>query len=210
MSNENIIDVFENDMALNLQLFCEENNIEDLRSMSQAVWNSALYYIYKRVFKGTNKLRSNKRYANETNTILTNYNAYDYELLFEILEYYIHDMCLKYDKEVSIVGFSILTGIDRAVIYEWGQNNKKLSTRSFDIFKTLHDMREESLSDKLVSQRGNPVGLLGVLNRHYGWNMGQPRDAGASQRALSAAELPQLGNAQPVELIEVVQESGKN
>ena len=28
----------------------------------------------------------------------------------------------------------------------------------------------------LISGKRNPVGLLGALNRHYGWNMGQPRE----------------------------------
>lgn len=187
------VEVFENDLAYNLQLFCEENNIEDIRKESQAVWNSALYYIYKHVFKGTDKLKSKTLHNTGTNIVQSTYNAYNYDLVLEILDYYVYEMCLKVDKEVSIIGFSILTGIPQSVIYQWGNGSTKLSTASEEVFKKLHDMREESLSNKLVSCKGNPVGLLGVLNRHYGWNMGQPRGQDTRSRALSAAELPKLG-----------------
>ena len=203
------VEVFENDIALNLQLFCEENNIDDIRKESQAVWNSALYYIYKHVFKGTNKLKSKDLYnidiGSNTKT-QTNYNAYNYNLLLDILEYYIHEMCFRYDKEISIIGFSILTGINQSVIYEWGNGSTKLSTASREIYEKLHEMRQESLSDKLVSGRGNPVGLLGVLNRHYGWNMGQPRGQETRSRALTAADLPKLGVSSPVDVVESVQD----
>ena len=187
------VEVFENDLALHLQLFCEDNQIQDLRKESQAVWNSALYYIYKHVFKGTDKLKSKSLHTVGNTKIQSNYNAYNYNLILDVLDYYIHEMCFKYDKEVSIIGFSILTGIDESMIYDWGHGSTKLSTESSKIYKKLHEMRQESLSDKLVSGRGNPVGLLGVLNRHYGWNMGQPRGQDNSSRALTAAELPRLG-----------------
>lgn len=187
------VEVFENDLALHLQMFCEENQIEDIRKESQSVWNSALYYIYKHVFKGTDKLKSKSLYTVGDTKIQSNYNAYNYDLLLEILDYYVYEMCLKADKEVSMVGFSTLTGVDISVICDWGNGSTKLSTKSAEIYKKLHDMREESLSNKLVSCKGNPVGLLGVLNRHYGWNMGQPRGQDTNSRALTAAELPRLG-----------------
>ena len=59
---EDTQEVFENDIELYLRIFCEENKIEDMTTQPQSVWNSALYYIYKNVFKGTNKLKDkNKR-----------------------------------------------------------------------------------------------------------------------------------------------------
>ena len=54
------IEVFENDISVYLTMFCEENGIEDMKKESQAVWNSALYYIYKHVFKnGSLKSKDN-------------------------------------------------------------------------------------------------------------------------------------------------------
>ena len=50
-------EVFENDIQLYLTMFCEENDIESMKNESQSVWNSCLRYIYKHVFKGTDKLK---------------------------------------------------------------------------------------------------------------------------------------------------------
>lgn len=36
---------FENDIELYLQQFCEEQQIDNLRSVSQTVWNACLIYI---------------------------------------------------------------------------------------------------------------------------------------------------------------------
>ena len=55
--------------------------------------------------------------------------------------------------------------------------------------------REESLSAKLVTGKQNPVGILGVLNRHYQWNMpGVSKETG-TRKALDASQLPQLGSS---------------
>ena len=54
---EDTQEVFENDIELYLRIFCEENKIEDMTTQPQSVWNSALYYIYKHLFKGTDKLK---------------------------------------------------------------------------------------------------------------------------------------------------------
>lgn len=186
-------EVFENDIQLYLTMFCEENDIESMKNESQSVWNSCLRYIYKHVFKGTNKLKSTTNINNINCIMPSTYNAYNYNTVLDILDIYIHDMCMKYNKEVSIVGFSILTGIDSEVIYNWGRDNSKLSNRGSEIFKKLREYREESLSNKLVDGKQNPVGVLGVLNRHYQWNMPGVSRETSKKQVLTAADLPQLG-----------------
>ena len=64
------------------------------------------------------------------------------------------------------------------------------------MYQKLRANNEESLSGLLISGKRNPVAILGALNRRHGWNMGQPRTADTSNRALTAAELPKLA---PVE-----------
>lgn len=108
---------------------------------------------------------------------------------------------MRYDKEVSIIGFSTLTGIDESVIYDWGNGSTKLSSTSAKIYKKLNEFREESLSNKLVTGRQNPVGVLGVLNRHYQWNMPGVSREQAGNRALSAAELPKLGETKSLDIV---------
>ena len=112
-------------------------------------------------------------------------------------------MCMKYDKEVSVIGFSTLTGIDESVIYDWGNGESgKLSTSSSKIYKKLSQFREESLSNKLVTGNKNPVGVIAVLNRQYGWASPYTSDSNKQKRTLSAAELPKLQQSNCVELID--------
>ena len=165
-----LIEVFENDLDKYLHLFCEENNIDDMKKESQSVWNSCLRYIYKHVFKGKDLLKDKNLYNINNNSIMnTNYNSYDYNIVMDLVNIYIHDMCMRYDKEVSILGFSVLSGIDDSTIMEW--RNRKPSEKSFGIYKKLIQYREESLSNKLATANKNPVGVLAILNRHYQWNL---------------------------------------
>ena len=98
-------------------------------------------------------------------------------------------MCLKYDKEVSIIGFSSLTGIDESIIYDWGKESGSLSS---NIYKKLHDFREESLSNKLATGNKNPVGILAILNRHYSWNLPGVSKETDRKQALGVEQLPKL------------------
>lgn len=186
------IEVFENDIQLYLTMFCEENGIEDMKKESQSVWNSCLRYIYRNVFKNKNLLKQSNNIYNINNNIPSNYNSYDYDMVLKVLDIYIFDMCMRYDKEVSIIGFSTLTGIDEGVIYDWGNGSTKLSTLSIQIYKKLSQFREESLSNKLVTGNKNPVGVIAVLNRQFGWASPYTSDSNKQRKALTAAELPQL------------------
>ena len=190
---QDTIEVFENDIQLYLKMFCEEQKIKDIKRESQAVWNSALRYIYRHVFKDTDRLKSHTNISVNNNTIPSTFNAYDYKKVLDVLDIYIFDMCMRYDKEVYIIGFSTLTGIDQSVIYDWGNNSNKLSETSSEIYKKLNQFREESLSDKLATGNKNPVGILAILNRHYQWNLPGVSKEQSSRQALTADKLPDLG-----------------
>lgn len=184
-------EVFETDIQLYLSMFCEDKGIEDIKAESQSVWNGALRYIRKHVFGCPDILKSKDNINIYNNNIPSNFNAYNYEIVNNVCDIYI-DLCFVYDKEVSIIGFSNLTGIDTDTINEWGNGSVKLSSMSTVVYKKLREFREESLSNKLVTGRQNPVGVLGVLNRHYAWNMPGVREDKSSRRVLTAAELPKL------------------
>lgn len=191
------IEIFENDIDRYLTLFCDEQNIEDLRQVPQSVWNGALMYINRHVFKPNNQaLKSNNNYNtgiyNNDINITTNYNMYNYELVSKVVDYYIY-LCQLYNKEISIMGFSNLTGIDTDTINDWGNNSNKLSTSCSVIYKKLVQGREESLSNKLADGKQNPVGVIAILNRQFGWASPYTSDARKQQGALSASELPKLG-----------------
>lgn len=199
-----------------LTMFCEENGIEDMKKESQAVWNAALMYIKRHVFNN-NILKSNKplngynnnNYNNQySNLNNSNCNSYNIDMVNCICDYYIY-LCMMYDKEVSQIGFSNLTGINTDTIIDWGNNINKLSTSACDVYKKLSQFREESLSNKLVTGKQNPVGILGVLNRHYQWNMPGVSREQAAKKSISAEEirqlLPQNGINKPV-----IDDNGQN
>ena len=202
---ENTIEVFENDIDLYLHQFQDEQEIEDFKQVGQSVWNGALRYIYNHVFKNNSGLlKSRNIYNINNNSIPSNCNMYNYNLLLELVDYYIYDMCMVNNKEVSILGFETLTGISQENIYNWGNDNNKLSSSGFKIYKKLTQMREESLSNKLVDGKQNPVGTIAVLNRQFGWASPYVSDANRNRSSLTAAELPKLNGGK---VLEITQES---
>lgn len=168
----NTVDVFENEISLYLQEYIDERGISDMRKEPQSRWNAALIYINKSIF-GANrdKLIIDTRVS----------NAYNIDLISNICDVYI-TLCYEYDKEISIIGFSKLTGINQDTFYSWGNNETQVASGASEIYKKLNAEREESLSNKLISGGSNPMKILPALNRHYGWNMGQPRGADGTAR----------------------------
>ncbi len=211
---EQTIEVFENDIEYYLKEFKEKQNIEDFRTVPQSVWNGALRYIYDRVFKNNkDALKQTNNIFVKGNIIPSNYNAYNYNILLDIADYYIYNMCMVNNKEVSILGFSTLTGIDESVIYDWANGERgTLSTSSAMIYKKLHHYREESLSNKLADGKQNPVGVIAMLNRHYGWASPYTADsrkqAGATTLEELRGKIEALGTRKPVEQLPEALKSG--
>ena len=154
------IEVYANEIENYLAEFCDNMQIEDMTKETQNRWNAALLYINKYVFKGKGLLYTQDRL----------YNRYDINKVNALCDIYVN-LCYMYDKEVSIMGFSKLSGIDTDTINSWGNNEYQSSSESSVIYKKLTKEREESLSGMLISGKRNPVGILGALNRHYQWNM---------------------------------------
>ena len=186
-------EVFQNDIELYLLQFCEEHNIEDMTKEPQSRWNAALMYINKYVFSDKSILKLNKNInKNNTNCIMdSNFYMYDYDKLEYILYIYYY-LCAVYDKECSIMGYSLLTGINYDTLMDWGADERKLSTKGFDIVQKLRIFREESLSNKLATGKKNPVGILAILNRHYAWNLPGVSRESTAKVIKTASELPQL------------------
>lgn len=185
-------EIFKNDIELYLAQFCEEYKISDMTKEPQSRWNAALMYINKYVFsdKSILKLNNNINKSN-TNCIMdSNFYMYDLNKLDYILYIYYY-LCSVYDKECSIMGYSLLTGINYDTLMDWGADERKLSTKGFDIVEKLRLFREESLSNKLATGNKNPVGILAILNRHYSWNLPGVSRENTSKTALTAAEIRQ-------------------
>lgn len=185
-------EVYYSEIHAALQEYIDDRQIEDMSKETQNKWNAALIYIYNTVFKGTNKLkRSNYDTGNLMYGKSSNNNAYDIDAVNRICDYYIA-LCYDYDKEVSINGFSKMTGISTDCICAWGgkvknysDNFQSVGAAGLELHKKLVEERQESLSGMLISGKRPPVAILGALNRWYGWNMGQPQ-------TIEQAERPQL------------------
>ena len=193
-NNINNMDIYENDIDFYLKDFCEKQNIQDLRAMSQSVWNACLMYIQRNVFPDRNILKQKENIYTENNITPSNCNSYNYDLLNNICDYYIYITYL-YDKECSIRGFSKLVNIHYSVFEEWGNNytnSNRLGSSSLDIYKKLSSEREQSLVAKLVSMK-HPTAMAIILNKDYGYNLpGVSRETDKKQ-ALSLEQLPKLG-----------------
>ena len=186
------VEVFNNDIEAYIAMFCDECKppISDMVKEPQSRWNACLMYVGKHVFYKTDKLKLNKYIDDDRFLMKTNCGMYDLDKVDEIADIYIY-LCSLYDKECSIVGFSILTGISRDTLQDWGADQRKLSPKAFYISQKLRAFREESLSNKLTTVK-NPVGVLAILNRHYQWNLPGVSKERSSGAALTADELPQL------------------
>ena len=151
------LEIYENEIELYLHEFIKKYDIQDMTKESQNRWNAALAYIYNNTFKKDNSILKNDMY-----------NEYNNNICMCICDYYIN-MCNLYTKEISIIGYSKLTGITNELISGvWSNKNNKC----FEIYKKLITGREESLSNMLSSNK-SVVGVLGILNHHYAWNNAQ-------------------------------------
>ena len=185
-------EIFQNDIELYLSRFCKEHNIEDMTKEPQSRWNAALMYINKYVFSDKRILKLNNNISKDnTNCIMnSNFGMYDIDKLNYILYIYYY-LCSMYDKECSILGFSLLTGIHKDTFMDWGANERKLNTKGFELVQKLREFREESLSNKLATGNKNPVGILAILNRHYSWNLPGVSRESNTKPTLTASEIRQ-------------------
>lgn len=164
VKTDNGIEIYENDIALYLDHYIQERGIQDMSKETQNKWNACLLYINKYVFKND---RDKLYYPDSKDT-------YNSELINDICDIYIN-LCYEYDKEISILGFCKLTGINPDTVYSWRNEEYRLGSSSPDIYKKLNLENEESLSGMLISGGRNPMKILPALNRRHNWNMGQPR-----------------------------------
>lgn len=193
-------EVYEDNIYIALDQYIKERGIKDMNKETQGRWNAALMFIRKQVFPSSRDLMSE-----------VNGSMYDEYKVNQICDIYIY-LCYEYDKEISINGFSFLTGIHRDTIYTWGNeeyrsteyydsnNNRigniaiwkvnhpgevyteKLGSSCSDIYKKLWANNEESLSCKLISGGLNPMKILPALNRRHNWNMPGNSRPGGEER----------------------------
>lgn len=200
------IDIFESDIELYINLWCEKQNINvsDIVTISQNRYNSLLYYLYIHVFKNAD-LKSKDTYISGCFNNSNN-NAYNIPLIESLVDIYI-DLCDYFDKIVNVEGFSRLVGVNRETIYDWSRTEgKKASRQTSDIAKRLTAERERTLADRLASGVKNPVGVLGCLNHWHNWagvgNMEErkPQQISLQDVRKQAVELSDNSSEKPLQI----------
>lgn len=195
------IEVFENDIELHLQMFCEEHEIDDMSNESQNRWDAALMYIQKHVFSDPMCLKAKTPYAEYLNNNYDNQDyrrglnkstcgRYDYDLVSDIADYYIY-ISMFYNKKISLISFSNLTGISYKTLNKW-EHGEKLSVTARDIAQKIKLYGEASVENNAFSSKGNPVANLAILNRWYGWANKENAGIQNQKPSLSDTQLPDL------------------
>lgn len=86
-------------------------------------------------------------------------------------------------------------GIDSSI---YNNYSEILSSSRFDLQQKIMDDNEESLFSLMKDRRNNPMKYLPKLNKVHNWNMPGVSSRQTDKQSLTAAELPQLGQNNPV------------
>ena len=161
--------------------YCAIKGIEE-DDIPPQIWNDIIDELYIKLFKPCNRLL-------KTDNNL--YNQYDVSKVEYIYINIYRRLCNSHCQEISQKGFLDMTGIGKQTLYDWASG--KLSTQSSDLQQKLMDDNEQSLEAMLHDKRINPMKVLPSLNKKHGWNLPGVSRESANKQALTAAELPQLG-----------------
>lgn len=179
-------------------------NIEDYSGISQNQWMAALMFVGKFVFADKSLLKFCADDRPLLNSIgytygraLELYNPY---IMDRIADYFIY-ICTKYDKGVTPYCYIWLCNIDQNTFYGWNDDiegasghgkGPRLSPSYKDVFQKVYATYEQSAENKLWTNK-NPVAVMAITNRRFGWNMPGVGRESRGRSVLGAAELPKLG-----------------
>ena len=143
--------------------FISRYGFDSIVKLSQSQFNACLSDIYHSYISREYDFR----YSDHR------YNMYDIDKLNVMYRVY-KRLCDIYDKAITLNGFCCLTGVDDMTIRDfsdttgkWG--GRKVTTESLDFIKRLTKGQENSLREKLITGKTNPVGVIALLNHDHGY-----------------------------------------
>ena len=176
---------FDNDFEAAIDEACQKFRIEDLTKEGQRRWKRVMEYVGKRVFPDTKILRDKNAVWLNGNSIPTNNNRFDYNILNTLCEYYM-SLSDEYNKLISAEAFSLFVNMPRETISGWSKEEP--SSPRFYIYKKLKDYRLECIKDNAFDN-GNVTGTMYVGNVEYGTNLpGVHQDSGG-KRSMGLEEI---------------------
>jgi hypothetical protein len=153
------------------------------------IWNTKEAAENVKEYSTNKKVKANF-YVEEIETYVSDVPGYIEMEMRTVLEFYdiVKDCAESFDSMVEQLSQidKELSDIDHFIEFT------ELNARDgYKIYKKLSSMREESLSNKLADGKQNPVGVIAMLNRHYGWASPYTSDSNKNrQRGFSIFPFP--------------------
>lgn len=186
--------------------------IAELKKDTQQTYYSALSYIYSHTFEADNYiLKDHENYYKISSKQLysSNYNAYNYNVLSDILDVFIF-YCDLLNKIPDQKGFILITGLNYQTLNRWIHKYKNQSINNINnnhsvldssvnslnilcsdiVLKLLLD-KKSSLEARAYDGKTNPTGAAIVLNNEF-YNVQTVQDDSSSQQRLEGGELAGL------------------
>ena len=149
---ENEIDIYADDYIKSLA------NEEDIYKVS--TFKGMLKHIFKHVFKA-------KKSEKTLYQLKTNIDTSDIDTINEIWDIYT-SLCYKYNHNPSLLGFSLLTGINDDTFNSWRTGEVRASSGHSAAVKRWKKECELALADRTSEQ--NSVGSMFLLKSCYGYS----------------------------------------
>jgi len=172
----------------------------NMTNATQLQFNGLMMYIYSHCIKDKYSLliddndRKDGIYNNST------WNTYSIYKIYNIYNWFTNCSSM-YDKVPTVYAFSQLVGINDNVFYSWQygkKDNTELNHARLDFINTIRHNEEYSYNAMLVNGKRNNLGVITLLNYHYGYSASiASKETTAKLDALPANALPTLtGRAQ--------------
>lgn len=183
--------------------FCLELGLNSLTDATQTQFSACCDKIRESIINPNKRyLTKSDKYSRIGDTgIVSNHNIYDVDKLERIYNIYL-SFASKYDKVPTMNSFCRLCGVDYNTFWNWVNyinNGSEVSRRRLDFVKTIRNGFESGIREQLLTGRRNAVGLLGVANHDFGWNLPGVSVERSQPMTLSASELPRLDRLDPID-----------
>ena len=167
------IDIYTHDIFYYADKYIQDNNID-----------TSDYKTIKRVFPHMILTIHDECIGNiDTNNIEL------LDKLFTVLK----NLCLKFNYNITLYLFSLLTGISNSTIAEWNNHNNRVSDRYYEYAKRWNDDCRACLVNDLNNSDGTSANKIFVGKAIYGLVETAPIPVKNNMQALTAQELPLLG-----------------
>ena len=192
-------EIIKDDIQYYIELFCNEYDI-DIKSIRPQEWTAILKFICDKYIK------PNKLLLIQQNIIP--YKRYNYFAINQLIDKYT-TLCNIYNQSMSIIAFSILSGISQESIYQWRNDKQKhiiyinsdgsikdynqmlsISSDGYDEMLTITPMEiyqklitniEQNLNDMVIDNKRKGIGTIVRYNKFYETH---PHRAGDQQQQL--------------------------